>query len=341
MKSIILVGGEGTRLRPLTYETPKQMLPLVGVPMIECVFETLAKHGVTDAVLSLGYLPDRFIEAYPSGVISGVNVTYAVEPEPLDTSGAIRFAAAHAGIDETFLVLNGDVLTDLDITKLIAFHRSHHAEATIALHPVEDPSRFGVVPTTPEGRVIAFVEKPPREEAPTNLINAGTYVFEPSVLARIAPQGRVSVERDTFPALAEAGTLYAMPDDAYWLDTGTPQAFLQANVDVLKGRYSVRAVSGILNGAWIHPSATIDPSAVVTNSVIDRNCIVGANALIDHAVLLPGAVIQGGAQVHFSIIGPSAVVGSNSVLGATCVVGANVNVAPESQLSGDVRLGGV
>ena len=233
------------------------------------------------------------------------------------------------------------MLTDLDITKLIAFHRSHHAEATIALHPVEDPSRFGVVPTTPEGRVIAFVEKPPREEAPTNLINAGTYVFEPSVLARIAPQGRVSVERDTFPALAEAGTLYAMPDDAYWLDTGTPQAFLQANVDVLKGRYSVRAVSGILNGAWIHPSATIDPSAVVTNSVIDRNCIVGANALIDHAVLLPGAVIQGGAQVHFSIIGPSAVVGSNSVLGATCVVGANVNVAPESQLSGDVRLGGV
>ena len=341
MKSIILVGGEGTRLRPLTYETPKQMLPLVGVPMIECVFETLAKHGVTDAVLSLGYLPDRFIEAYPSGVISGVNVTYAVEPEPLDTSGAIRFAAAHAGIDETFLVLNGDVLTDLDITKLVAFHHSHHAEATIALHPVEDPSRFGVVPTTPEGRVIAFVEKPPREEAPTNLINAGTYVFEPSVLARIASQGRVSVERDTFPALAEAGTLYAMPDDAYWLDTGTPQAFLQANVDVLKGRYSVRAVSGILNGAWIHPSATIDPSAVVTNSVIDRNCIVGANALIDHAVLLPGAVIQGGAQVHFSIIGPSAVVGSNSVLGATCVVGANVNVAPESQLSGDVRLGGV
>ena len=125
------------------------MLPLVGVPMIECVFEALGRHGVTDAVLSLGYLPDRFIEAYPSNVIAGVSVTYAVEPEPLDTAGAIRFAATFASVDETFLVVNGDVLTDLDITKLLEFHRDHGAEATIALHPVEDPSRFGVVPTQP------------------------------------------------------------------------------------------------------------------------------------------------------------------------------------------------
>jgi mannose-1-phosphate guanylyltransferase len=341
LKSIILVGGEGTRLRPLTYQTPKQMLPLVGVPMIECVLETLAKHGVTDAVLALGYLPDRFIEAYPSGVISGVNVTYVTEPEPLDTSGAIRFAATFADIKETFLVINGDVLTALNISKLIEFHHSHGAEATIALHPVEDPSRFGVVPTAPDGRVIAFVEKPPRDEAPTNLINAGTYVFEPSVLDKIASSGRVSVERDTFPALAAAGSLYAMPDDAYWIDTGTPQAFLQASVDVLEGRYAVRAVSGIADGAWIHPSATVDPSAVVTTSVVDRNCVVGANVVLDHAVLLPGAVVQVGAKVRSSIIGPSAVIGSYSVLGATCVVGANVIVAPESQLSGDVRLGGV
>ncbi len=196
--------------------------------MIECVFRTLAEHGITDAVLSLGYLPDRFIEAYPNGIVAGVNVVYAVEPEPLDTSGAIRFAAHYAGIDDTFLVVNGDVLTDLDITRLVAFHRSHGAEATIALHPVEDPSRFGVVPTTPEGQVIAFVEKPPLDQAPTNLINAGTYIFEPSVLDRINARGRVSVERDTFPALASEGTLFAMPDDAYWIDTGTPQAFLRS-----------------------------------------------------------------------------------------------------------------
>lgn len=341
MKSIILVGGKGTRLRPLTYETPKQMLPLVGVPMIELVFESLSKHGVTDAVLALGYLPDRFIEAYPNHQISGVNITYAVEPEPLDTAGAIRFAADFAGIDETFLVVNGDVLTDLDVTTLLQFHRSHGAEGTIALHPVEDPSRFGVVPTTPEGQVIAFVEKPPREEAPTNLINAGTYIFEPSVLAKIAPESRVSVERETFPALASAKSLYAMADDSYWLDTGTPQAYIKANVDVLNGLQHEHFYSGIENGSWIHPSARVDPSAILRNAVVDANCIIGPNVVLDQAVLLPGAVIQNDCTITSSIIGPGAVVGMRSTLGATCVVGANEHVAAGSELSGDVRLGGV
>ena len=138
------------------------MLPLVGVPMIECVLDSLARHGVTDAVLSLGYLPDRFTESYPSNRISGVRVTYAVEPEPLDTAGAIRYAAGFAGVDQTFLVVNGDVLTDLDVTRLLEFHRERGAEVTIALHPVADPSHFGVVPTERDGRVIAFVEKPPK-----------------------------------------------------------------------------------------------------------------------------------------------------------------------------------
>ena len=341
MKSIILVGGEGTRLRPLTYQTPKQMLPLVGVPMIECVFEELASHGVTDAVLSLGYLPDRFIEAYPSNVIAGVNVTYAVESEPLDTAGAIRFAAEQAAIDETFLVVNGDVLTNLDVTKFLAFHRTQGGEATIALHPVEDPSRFGVVPTTPEGRVIAFVEKPPPGEAPTNLINAGTYIFEPSVLNRIAPTGRVSIERDTFPALAKAGVLYAMPDNAYWLDTGLPQTYLQANVDILNGRDVRHSVAKIVKGSWCHRSSTVDKSATLINAVVDRECYVGANVILESVVLLPGAVIEEGCEVRSSIIGPEAVIGSFSKLGATCVVGAKEHVAPESELSGEVRLGGV
>lgn len=341
MKSIILVGGEGTRLRPLTYQTPKQMLPLVGVPMIECVFEELASHGVTDAVLSLGYLPDRFIEAYPTNVIAGVRVAYAVEPEPLDTAGAIRFAATYAGIDETFLVVNGDVLTNLDVTKFLAFHRIQGGEATIALHMVEDPSRFGVVPTTTDGRVIAFVEKPPRDEAPTNLINAGTYIFEPSVLERIAPSGRVSLERDTFPALAAAGVLFAMPDNAYWLDTGLPQTYLQANVDILNGRDVRHSVAKIVNGSWCHRSSTIDPSATLINAVVDRDCYVGANVVIEGAVLLPGAVIEEGCEVRSSIIGPGAVIGSFSRLDATCVVGAKEHVAPGSVLAGDVRLGGV
>ncbi|NNN01550.1 MAG: NDP-sugar synthase [Acidimicrobiaceae bacterium] len=341
MKSIILVGGKGTRLRPLTYETPKQMLPLVGVPMIEGVCESLAQHGVTDAVLSLGYLPDRFIEAYPENVIAGVRMTYAVEPEPLDTAGAVRFAAKFAQFNETFLVINGDVLTDLDISRLVAFHREHAAQATIALHPVEDPSRFGVVPTGDDGRVTAFVEKPPRGEAPTNLINAGTYVFEPSVLDAIAPTGRVSVERDTFPKLAASRTLFAMADDSYWLDTGTPQAYLKANVDVLNGRKHSGQISNIAERSWCSRDATIDPSARLNNAVVDRDCVVGANVVIEDSVLLAGAVVQAGCEIRSSIIGPEAVIGSYSRLGATCVVGAKEHVAPASELSGDVRLGGV
>ena len=324
----------------MTYETPKQMLPLVGVPMIECVLDNLSRHGVTDAVLSLGYLPDQFIRAYPSDVIAGVRVTYAVEPEPLDTAGAVRFAAAFAAIDETFLVVNGDVLTDLNVTRLLEFHRDRGAEVTIALHWVEDPSRFGVVPTSPDGRVLAFVEKPPRGEAPTNFINAGTYLFEPSALDRIAPSGRVSVERETFPALAAAGTLFAMPDEAYWLDTGTPQAYLQANIDILTGRDG-RVVSNVVNGSWRHPSATIEPSSSLVNAAVDRDCFVGSHVVLEDVVLLPGAVIEEGAVVRSSIIGPGAVIGRYCELGATCVVGANEHVAPGSVLSGDVRLGGV
>ena len=189
MKAVVLVGGEGTRLRPLTLSAPKQMLPIVGVPMIERVLGHLASHGIEEAVLSLGYLPDAFLEAYPDGRVAGMGLTYAVEPEPLDTAGAVRFAATFAGIDETFVVVNGDVLTDLDLTTLVAFHRERGAEGTIALHPVADPSAFGVVPTDDHGRVLAFVEKPPRDEAPTNEINAGTYVLEPSVLGTHSRRG--------------------------------------------------------------------------------------------------------------------------------------------------------
>ena len=236
MKAVVLVGGEGTRLRPLTLSTPKQMLPIVGVPMIERVLGHLASHGVDEAVLSLGYLPDAFMEAYPDGRAAGVRLTYAVEPEPLDTAGAVRFAATFAGIDETFVVVNGDVLTDLDLTSLVAFHRERGAEGTIALHPVADPSAFGVVPTDGEGRVTAFVEKPPRDEAPTNEINAGTYVLEASVLDRIPEGGRVSIERETFPAMVRDRGLFARSDDGYWLDTGTPSAYLEANFDYVNGK---------------------------------------------------------------------------------------------------------
>lgn len=331
----------GTRLRPLTYEMPKQMLPLVGVPMIERVFEMMSKHGITEVVLSLGYLPNHFISAYPDGSIAGVKISYAVEPEPLDTAGAIRFAAEYAAIDETFLVVNGDVLTDLDITALVEFHRARGAEGTIALHPVQDPSRYGVVVTDDDSRVSAFIEKPPREQAPTNLINAGTYVFEPSVLARIDSGRKVSVERETFPAMAAAGTLFAMADDAYWLDTGTPATFLQANIDLLNGRDLTSETRGLVGTTWRHETSQVADSARLENSVIDRDCVVGENVVLDGVVLMPGAVVQDNVVIRSSIIGPCATIGSTSVLGPTCVVGAHVSVAEGSLLSGEVQLGGI
>ena len=309
--------------------------------MLERVLAHLGSHGVDEAILSLGYLPDAFKEAYPDGRAAGIRLTYAVEPEPLDTAGAIRFAAEFTDVGETFLVVNGDVVTDLDVTALLTFHRDHEAEATIALHPVEDPSFFGVVPTAEDGRVLAFVEKPPRDQAPTNHINAGTYIFEPSALKRIASEGRVSVERDTFPALAAAGELYAMVDGAYWLDTGTPQAYLQANVDILNGRQGMHEFTDIVNCSWRHATSTVDASATLTNSVVDSDCVVGPHVVLDEAVLLPGAIVQADCVIRSSIIGPGAVIGRYSQLGATCVVGANEHVAAASELSGEVRLGGV
>jgi len=307
--------------------------------MLERVLSNLARHGVTDAVLSLGYLPDRFIEAYPDNVVAGVRVTYAVEPSPLDTAGAIRFAALDAGINETFMVINGDVLTDLDVTALVAFHRERGAEATIALHPVDDPSRFGVVPTHPDGRVIAFVEKPPKDEAPTNQINAGTYVMEPSVIERIAPDIKVSVERVTFPQLVAEGTLYALSDDSYWLDTGTPQAYLEAHRDVLEGRRELTLHDSVTNGNWIDHRATVG-SADIHLSSIDRDAVVEDGATLQNAVLLPGARVCAGATVRDSIVGPRATIGAGATLEATCVIGHDVTVPAGSILRGDVRLGG-
>jgi mannose-1-phosphate guanylyltransferase len=315
------------------------MLPIVGTPMLERVLENLVQHGVTDAVLSMGYLPDHFKAAYPSNVIAGVRVTYAVEPQPLDTGGAIRFAAHHAGVDDTFLVVNGDVITDLDVSSLVAFHRKKKAHATLALHPVDDPSRFGVVATDDEGRVTAFVEKPKREDAPSNEISAGTYVFEPSVLDYIEADRRVSVERVTFPALVSEGLLFALADTSYWLDTGTPEAFLRANLDVLTGVRSVPLRPPLHEGSWIHDESQIHPSSVVVQSVIDKRCVVGPGARVENAVLLPGAVVGDNAVVESSILGPDAVVEADARLGPTCVVAGGERVLQGAVHSGDVRIG--
>ena len=319
MRAVVLVGGFGTRLRPLTLSTPKQMLPVGGRPMIERVFTHLAAHGVADAVLSLGYKADAFTSAYPDDVCSGVHLSYAVEPEPLDTAGAVRFAARHAGIDETFVVVNADVLTDLDLTALIAFHRARGAEGSIALTPVEDPSHFGVVPTDADGRVEAFIEKPPRESAPTNLINAGFYVLEPSVLDRIADGRKVSIERETFPAIVAEGRLFAMASQADWVDAGTPATFLAAN----------------LRHAGPPPgSCRIDDGATVRGSVLGEDVRVGRGASVEGSVLFDGATVAEGARVSSSVVGRGARIGDGADIGELSVVGDGVTVAAGTVLRG-------
>ena len=344
MKAVVLVGGEGTRLQPLTFTTPKQMLPVAEVTMIERVLAHLAEHGATEAVLSLGHQPDPFLTAFPEDRAAGVALRYAIDPEPLDTAGAIRFAAESAGVDDTFIVVNGDVLTDLDVTALISFHRRRGAEATIALTRVGDPSAFGVVPTEEDGRVIAFVEKPPRDSAPTDLINAGTYVLETSVLEHIPPN-RSSIEREVFPALVPSGRLYAMASPAYWLDAGTPATYLQAQLDYLDGRRGAPPApkaqeradgvwalgEPVLEGRVIAPAlvgdaAFVDRSATVERSVVGAGARVEQRARVRNSVLLPGAAVRPGAAVDGSVLGERALVGEGAEVADLTVVGAAATV---------------
>ena len=326
MRAVVLVGGFGTRLRPLTNDLPKQMLPVVRVPMIERVVSALGSFGVTEAVLSLGYRPDAFIDAYPDGVCAGVVLHYAVEPEPLDTAGAVRFAALSAGIDDTFIVVNGDVLTDLDVTELWNFHKSHGAEGTIALTPVEDPSRYGVVPIDEDGRVIEFVEKPDPGTAPTNWINAGTYVLEPSVLDRIASDRKVSIERETFPAMVADASLYALHSDSYWIDAGTPETYLRAQLDLVDG---IRA-----NEVAVLPTDEIDTSALVENSVLGTDVVVGNGAIIRNSIVMNGVTVGPGVRIHDSIIASGARIGPDSHISELTVIGAGIQVPAQSKLSG-------
>ncbi|HVM09569.1 MAG TPA: NDP-sugar synthase [Acidimicrobiales bacterium] len=368
MKAIVLVGGKGTRLRPLTLSTPKPMLPIVDVPMIERIVDHLARHDIDEVVLSLGYRPDAFVDAFPEGAIRGVKLAYAVEPEPLDTAGGIAFAARAAGLDvgdERFVVVNGDVLTDLDLTALVAFHDERGAEATIALTPVENPAAFGVVPTHDDGRVIAFIEPPdavkkgleqPKEPPPTNLINAGFYVFEPRVIARIPENRKVHLETVVFPAMAESGSLYAQGSDEYWLDTGTAALYIRANLDIVAGlRSTIDPVAPgasqrndgtwtgdgpVLDGAvespaFIGDAAYVASGATVSRSVVGAGARVEKGAVVDGSVLLPGALVRSGAVVRDSIVGPEAVIGAGADLTDVCVVEGGASVADGVALRGE------
>lgn len=306
------------------------MLPVAGRPMIERVLAHLAAHGVDEVILSLGYRPDAFLAAYPDGRCAGVRLRYAVEPEPRDTAGGIAFAARAAGLYETFVVQNGDILTGLDVAALVEFHRARGAAASISLTPVEDPSRYGVVATDLDGRVTAFVEKPEAGTETTNLINAGTYVLEPDVLDCIAPEGPVSIEREVFPALAVKGSLFALASAADWVDAGTILTYLDANLALARREQR-----------WVDDDADVDPTATVIGSIIAAGAVVGAGARIERALVLAGARIGRSTVIRDSIIGTGAVVGDRAVIEALSVVGDGVNVAAGWCASGTLFPDGV
>ena len=332
MQAILLVGGFGTRLRPLTLTTPKQMLPVLDRPMIEHAVSGLARHGVSRVVLALGYQDDAFRAAYPDGLCAGVALVGVVEPEPLDTAGAIRFAYEASGMgasEGTFLVANGDVITDLDTDEMLRVHRSAGAEATVHMIEVEDPSRYGVVVTDPDGRVTAFVEKP-EPPAPSNWINAGTYLMEPSVIDRIGSGRRVSVEREVFPAMVTDGTLWALRRNTYWVDAGTPQTYLRVQLDLLDGRRGP-AVAGV------SADASVDPEAVIERSVVMAGAVVGAGSVVRGSAVHSGAVIEAGATVLDSVVGSGATVGRGARVTDGTLIGERFAVKPGADLS-DARV---
>jgi mannose-1-phosphate guanylyltransferase len=354
VKAVVLVGGEGTRLRPLTYSTPKPLLPIANQAFLERQLSWLAHHGVDEVVLSLGYLPDAFEAHFPGGRFGELKLRYAVEDHPLGTAGAIRFASR--GIDERVVVCNGDVLTTLDLDALVAFHDERGAEATIHLTRVEDPSAFGVVPTRDDGEVVAFVEKPPKGVAPTSWINAGTYVLEPSVLERIPERLTVSIERETFPRmLDEPRRLYAMASDAYWIDIGTPEKYLQAHRDVLSAALGGAPAPGARErspGVWvqgephIHADARIEAPALVGDGVV-----VGVGARVVGSVLGEGSVVAEGARVLRSVVHaggrlePDAeaidsVVGEGATLGAGAIASDHTVMGAGAELGAGARASG-
>lgn len=324
MHAVVLVGGFGTRLRPLTLSTPKPLLPIANVRQLEHLITGLGAAGVTEVVLAIGFKPQPFFDAFPDGVCAGIALHYAVEPEPMDTAGAIAFAARHAGISDTFVVMNGDILTDLDVADLVAFHRARGAEGTIHLTPVADPSQYGVVEVDSDGWVRRFIEKPTPDETSSRVINAGTYVLEPSILDRMPAGQRLSIERVVFPAMVNDGALAAMATDDYWIDTGRPDTYLRANLDLIDGSRS-RILSSV------GPQALIDASASITHSVIGEGATVERECVVIDSVVLPRAHVGSKVRLERSLV--MGTVGEGASL-VDCVIGAEGHVLPGASLVG-------
>lgn len=357
MQAVILSGGQGTRLRPLTSTMPKPAVPMVNKPMLWYMVDWLKGHGVTDIVMSVGFLADGLRAALDETGHDGVTIRYIEEPEPFGTAGAIKYVADNVELDERILVLNGDVLTDYDISAQIAQHESTGARATLALVPVEDPTAYGLVLTDEEHRIESFLEKPDAADVPPNpRINAGGYVLQTEVLKMLPSGEKRSFEHDVFPHLVGDG-IYAYDANGYWLDLGTPERYVEATRDLLDNNLhswlsvdlaatgnSISAIASIEGAKFVSPVAVDDGAEVEKNSVVGPYSVladgvhVGAKTRITESVLMRDCVVGDGAQVFGSLIAPGVTIGENAVIESDCVIGEGARIEAGARILGGSRI---
>ena len=353
MQAVILVGGEGTRLRPLTVTVPKPVVPLVDRPFIVYMLEWLRRHGVDDVIMSCGFLATSVRNVLGDGSQLGLRLRFVEEPEPRGTAGALKYAEDL--LDERFLMLNGDVLTDIDLTDQIAQHQRTGAVGTLALVAVEDPTAYGLVRLNDDRSVREFVEKPTADEIDTNLISAGAYVLDRAVLDRIPPDRNVSIEREVWPALVGAG-LYGFPADAYWLDIGTPERYLQGTFDILEGNV-ITAVRDRLAPDYLDVAEHVQADGrIVPPAIVERGCRIEAGAhvgslvvlgdgvqvgeasTIERAVVLNGTQIGPRCTLKDCIVAAGARIGEGTVVSGGAVLGEGVTIGARNVLTRGVRV---
>jgi mannose-1-phosphate guanylyltransferase len=354
LQAIVLVGGEGTRLRPLTYGTPKPMVPIAGVPFLARTLERLAHAEIRDVILAAGYMPRQIESYFGDGSNVGMKITYVIEETPLGTAGALKNVEQH--ISGPFFVLNGDILTSLDLRAMMQEHERKGGIGLLHLIRVDDPSAFGCVVHDADGRISAFVEKPPKGTEPTDEINAGTYLFEREILELIPPGRNVSIERETFPQIIASGKgLFAYTTDDYWMDLGKPEQYLGAHRDVLArrmpmleiepgasgaGANALRAVQKLHlpvhadGGVQIEPTAEIGP-----NVVIGADTRIGARAVVRESVLWDAVTIEDEARLDGAIVASGARIGRGAEIGTGSVIGHDSVVAPGTVVPPGSRIG--
>ncbi|HUN79837.1 MAG TPA: NDP-sugar synthase [Solirubrobacteraceae bacterium] len=336
MQAVILVGGEGTRLRPLTSTVPKPVVPLVDRPFIAYMLQWLCQHGIEDVIMSCGFLASGVRNVLGDGSAFGIRLRFVEEPDPRGTAGALKFAESM--LDERFLMLNGDVLTDIDLSAQIAQHERTGARATLALVPVEDPSAYGLVHLRDDNSVVDFVEKPSSDQIDTNLISAGAYVLQREILELVPPDRNVSIEREVWPLLIGDG-LYGFPSESYWMDIGTPARYLQGTFDIIEGNVRTALAEQLGPGyLLVDPDARID-GRVIPPAVVQRGVTVAADAHVGSLVVLgQGVTIGAGSSVERAVVLNGAVVGQGCTL-RDCIVAGGCRIGDGTQITDGAVLG--